>query len=60
MVWEALNPSTLELEAGGSEPRPASATEFEHCLSFVGPGLKHTNNKRGAVSQVLRLTEAKV
>lgn len=43
------NPSTLELEAGGSEPRSASATEFEHCLSFVGPGLKHKQQKRGNV-----------
>lgn len=43
------NPSTLELEAGGSEPRSASATEFEHCLSFVGPGLKHKQQKRGSV-----------
>ena len=38
-----------------SEPRSASAAEFEHCLSFVGPGLKHTNRKRGAEPQVLRL-----
>lgn len=54
------NPSTLEVGAGESEPRSASATDFEHCLSFLGPGLKHTNKKRGAVPQVLRRAEAKV
>lgn len=54
------NPSTLEAGARGSEPRSASATDFEHCLSFVGPGLKHINRKRGAVPQVLRPAEAKI
>lgn len=54
------NPSTLEVGAGESEPRSALAIDFEHCLSFVGPGLKHTNKKRGAVPQVLRRAEAKV
>lgn len=49
------SPGTLEVGVGGPEPRSASATEFEHCLSFVGPGLKHTNRKRGVVPQVLGL-----